>query len=57
MSLRVPSQVGTDLRAVRPHRRAAFGEIALPRKRVGEAWVRWNLQQESPCTPMSLLFR
>ena len=30
------SEVGTDLRAVRPHRRGAFGEIALPRKRLGE---------------------
>jgi hypothetical protein len=30
------SEVGTDLRAVRHRRRGAFGEIALPRRCVGE---------------------
>ncbi len=30
------SEVGTDLRAVRVNRRGAFGEIALPRRCMGE---------------------
>ncbi len=37
LQFRGASEVGTDLRAVRLCGRGAFGEIALPRKCVGEA--------------------